>query len=114
MARQFYLYKRDGVYYAKLRNPEAGAPISARSTGTIDKEDAYFVFTGWLKDGLPSDSKGGRWCGLSLPSMQVWKRLVMILAWMGLERQRPSRPFIGVAWWMLLLHVQFFLYFGVP
>lgn len=59
MARRFYLYKRGGVYYAKLINPETGTPMNARSTGTTDKEEALFVIAGWLKEGLPSDSKGG-------------------------------------------------------
>jgi len=60
MARRFYLYKRGGIYYAKLINPETGTPMNARSTGATDKDEALFVIAGWLKNGLPSDSVGGR------------------------------------------------------
>jgi hypothetical protein len=59
MARRFYLYKRGGIYYAKLRNPETGTTINARSTGTTDKDEALLVIAGWLKNGLPSNSGGG-------------------------------------------------------
>ena len=57
MRRNFYLYKREGVFYARLVNQETGLAMTARSTGERDRDAALIVVSGWLRDGLPC--KGG-------------------------------------------------------
>jgi hypothetical protein len=63
MRRKFYMHKRGGVFYACLVNQETGLPMSARSTGERDRDEAFIVVSGWLRDGLAGQGRGSaaRW-----------------------------------------------------
>jgi hypothetical protein len=53
MRRKLYMHNRGGVFCACLVNQETGLPMSARSTGERDRDAAFRVVSGWLRDGLP-------------------------------------------------------------
>jgi integrase len=56
--RRYYLHTRKGVYYVEFVVPETGQKLTARSTGTTDRDEAILKISEWLKTGLPS--RGGR------------------------------------------------------
>jgi integrase len=45
------------MIYAEILDPETGAHITTRSTGTKSREEAAFVVGQWLKDGISSPRK---------------------------------------------------------
>jgi hypothetical protein len=54
--RRFYLYRRSGVYYAKLITP-SGVSLTGRSTQTKDRDEALLIVAEWLKTGVPTGRK---------------------------------------------------------
>ena len=53
--RRFYLHTRyDGVFYAELVDPATGRKLSARSTGTKNRDEALLVIAKWLEAGIPT------------------------------------------------------------
>jgi hypothetical protein len=46
--------RHNGVIYAELVDPQTGAKLTARSTGTKDRDEALLVIAGWLKSGIPT------------------------------------------------------------
>lgn len=52
--RRFYLHRRNGIYYAQLVDPATGRAVTARSTGTRNRDDALLVVADWLKNGVPA------------------------------------------------------------
>ncbi|GHV84105.1 hypothetical protein AGMMS50212_14450 [Spirochaetia bacterium] len=58
MGRSFYLIAhKSGMIYAEILDPETGAHITTRSTGTKSREEAAFVVGQWLRDGISSPRK---------------------------------------------------------
>ncbi|MDR1699944.1 MAG: tyrosine-type recombinase/integrase [Lachnoclostridium sp.] len=56
--RRFYLHTRhNGVFYAEIVNPETGLKLTARSTGSKNRDEALLVVADWLKHGIPSGRK---------------------------------------------------------
>ncbi|MCK5154298.1 MAG: hypothetical protein KAQ93_08060 [Spirochaetales bacterium] len=53
MARRFYFYKRNQIYYVKYRNPFTGKLLPGKSTGTVDQEKASYIAHKWLYEGIP-------------------------------------------------------------
>jgi len=52
--RRYYLHKRkNGIFYAELVTPE-GNKLTARSTGTIDRDEALLAVSKWLESGIPT------------------------------------------------------------
>jgi hypothetical protein len=51
--RHFYLQNRQGIFYAALINQETGQPLTAKSTGTKNRDEALLVIAEWLKTGIP-------------------------------------------------------------
>jgi len=55
MAKSYYLFKhRNGTFYADILNPETGAWIARRSTGTKNRDEAILKIGSWLRDGIPA------------------------------------------------------------
>ncbi|MDR2210268.1 MAG: tyrosine-type recombinase/integrase [Spirochaetaceae bacterium] len=54
--RRFYLYRRNGIYYAKITTP-SGVSLSGRSTKTQNRDEALLKVAEWLKDGVPTGRK---------------------------------------------------------
>jgi integrase len=54
--RRFYLYRRKGVYYAKI-NTSSGVSLSGRSTKTQNRDEALLMVAEWLKNGVPTGRK---------------------------------------------------------
>jgi integrase len=53
--RRYYLHTRhNGIIYAELVDPQTGAKLTARSTGTKDRDEALLAIAGWLKSGVPT------------------------------------------------------------
>jgi hypothetical protein len=52
--RRFYLHTRNGVFYAELIDPQTGAKLTARSTGTKSRDEALMKIAEWLKSGIPT------------------------------------------------------------
>jgi integrase len=53
--RRFYYHTRhNGIIYAELVDPNSGKKLTARSTGTQNKDDALLVIGEWLKNGIPT------------------------------------------------------------
>ena len=53
--RRFYLHTRyNGTFYAELTNPETGLKLTARSTGTKNRDEALLKVAEWLKSGIPT------------------------------------------------------------
>jgi len=52
--RRYYLHTRNGVFYAALINQETGLPLTAKSTGTRDRDEALLIISDWLKNGIPN------------------------------------------------------------
>jgi len=54
--RRYYLYRRRGIYYAKL-TIKASVPLAGRSTKTRDRDEALLIVADWLKNGVPTGQK---------------------------------------------------------
>jgi hypothetical protein len=52
--RRYYLHARNGVFYSALINQEAGLLLTAKSTGTRDRDEALLIISDWLKNGIPN------------------------------------------------------------
>ena len=53
--RRFYLHTRNGgIYYTELVDPITGRKLSARSTGTKNRDEALLMIAEWLKSGIPT------------------------------------------------------------
>ncbi|MCL2442261.1 MAG: integrase, partial [Treponema sp.] len=53
--RRFYLHTRNnGIFYAELIDPQTGVKLSARSTGTKNRDEAMLIIAEWLKHGIPT------------------------------------------------------------
>jgi integrase len=53
--RRYYLHTRhNGTFYAELVDPQTGAKLTARSTGTKSRDEALLKIAEWLKTGIPT------------------------------------------------------------
>jgi integrase len=53
--RRYYLHTRhNGVFYAELVEPQTGHKLTARSTGTKNRDEALLKIAEWLKTGIPT------------------------------------------------------------
>lgn len=52
--RRFYFHRRGGIYYAELVDPKTGKRLTAKSTGTRDRDAALLKVAEWLEKGVPS------------------------------------------------------------
>lgn len=53
--RRFYLHTRyDGIFYAELVDRNTGQKLSARSTGTKNRDEAMLIIAKWLETGIPT------------------------------------------------------------
>lgn len=52
--RPYYLHRRKGVWYAELVDQETGRKLTARSTGTQDRDEAILKVAEWRKSGVPT------------------------------------------------------------
>jgi hypothetical protein len=53
--RRFYLHTRhNGTFYAELVDPQTGVKLTARSTGTKNRDEALLKIAEWLKIGIPT------------------------------------------------------------
>lgn len=53
--RRFYLHTRkNGIYYVELVDPVTGRKLTARSTGTANRDEALLIIAEWLKTGIPT------------------------------------------------------------
>jgi integrase len=55
--RRYYLHTRRSIYYVEFVVPETGQKLTARSTGTKDRDEAIMKVSEWLKDGLPGKNE---------------------------------------------------------
>jgi len=54
--RKYYLHRRNGIYYAEIIS-STGEKLTARSTGSRDRDEAVMTVCNWLANGMP-DRKG--------------------------------------------------------
>jgi hypothetical protein len=55
--RRYYLHTRyNGIFYAEMVT-ERGLKLTARSTGTKDRDEALMIVADWLKGGIPAGRK---------------------------------------------------------
>jgi hypothetical protein len=54
--RQYYFFRRKGIYYAELVT-EAGYRLPAKSTKTRNRDEAAMIVGDWIKNGLPTGVK---------------------------------------------------------
>jgi hypothetical protein len=53
--RRYYLHTRhNGIFYAEIVDPQYGAKLTARSTGTKNRDEALLKIAEWLKSGIPT------------------------------------------------------------
>jgi integrase len=53
--RRCYLHTRhNGTFYAELVDPQTGGKLTARSTGTKNRDEALLKIAEWLKSGIPT------------------------------------------------------------
>jgi hypothetical protein len=58
--RRYYLHTRyDGIFYAELVT-ESGLKLTARSTGTRNRDEALMVVADWIKSGIPAGRRRKR------------------------------------------------------
>jgi hypothetical protein len=56
--RRYYLHTRHhGIFYAELLDPQSGRKLTARSTGTTDRDEAMLKVAAWLQTGIPTGRK---------------------------------------------------------
>ena len=53
MGRRFYLFRRGKYYHVQIINPETGLPMTAKSTGKTDRDEATYIAMSWIKNGIP-------------------------------------------------------------
>ena len=59
MGRGFYLYPlKNGVLMSEILDPETGARVCYRNTGSKNRDEALILVSGWLRDGIPARKKG--------------------------------------------------------
>ena len=51
--RKYYLHRRNGIYYAEIIS-NTGIKLTARSTGTRNRDDAVMTVCNWLANGIPA------------------------------------------------------------
>lgn len=51
--RRYYLHTRNGIFYAALIDQETGLTLTAKSTGTKNRDEALLIVADWLKNGIP-------------------------------------------------------------
>ena len=56
--RRFYFHQRGGIYYVELVDPKTGTRLTAKSTGTRDRDTALLKVAEWLEKGIPTGPKG--------------------------------------------------------
>jgi len=54
MGRPYYLHRRGGFWYAELVDQETGRKLTARSTGTQNRDEAILIIAEWRKNGIPT------------------------------------------------------------
>ena len=54
MAPRFSLHKRNGKFYAQLYSEELRRYLTARCTGTTNRNDAMLTVSEWMRDGWPT------------------------------------------------------------
>ena len=53
--RRYYLHTRhNGTFYAELVDPQTGTKLTARSTGTKNRDEALLKIAVWLEAGIPT------------------------------------------------------------
>lgn len=53
--RRYYLHTRhNGIFYTELVDPQTGVKLTARSTGTKNRDEALLIIAEWLKSGIPT------------------------------------------------------------
>ena len=53
--RRYYLHTRhNGTFYVELIDPQTGVKLTARSTGTKNRDEALLKIAEWLKSGIPT------------------------------------------------------------
>jgi len=78
MPKNFSLHKRGSIYYAQLWNPITHRYSTARSTGSLNRDDAVLTANKWLHEGLP-DSISGK-IRSALETMEVESLIASIRA----------------------------------
>ena len=58
MRRDYYLHKRNGIFYVEFLNTENGEKMSARSTGETDPDRAKIKAEVWKASGIPAGREG--------------------------------------------------------
>ena len=59
MGRNFYLYpNKRGQYIVEILNPEMGARVCFRTTGTKNRDEAAAIVGKWLAEGIPARKRG--------------------------------------------------------
>ena len=58
MCRNYYLHKRNGIFYVEFTNPENGKKLSARSTREKDEFKAQIKAELWQVNGIPTGKAG--------------------------------------------------------
>jgi hypothetical protein len=60
MRRKFYIFRRakESVYLARFTD-EAGGILTERTTGCAKRDEAIFIVSNWIRDGLPPNRKRG-------------------------------------------------------
>ena len=56
-SREYYLHKRNGIFYVEFINPENGKKLTARSTGETDRNKAIEKIGQWKINGIPTGRK---------------------------------------------------------
>ena len=56
-SREYYLHKRNGIFYVEYINPENGKKLTARSTGKRDEIEAHVQAKQWIASGIPTGRK---------------------------------------------------------
>jgi len=51
--RRYYLYTQNGIFYAALIDQETGLTLTAKSTGTKNRDEALLIAADWLKNETP-------------------------------------------------------------
>ena len=54
MSRKFYLYRRNGIFYAQFVEKSTKKLLSGKSTGQKDWDEAHSVAMEWYKNGIPN------------------------------------------------------------
>ena len=66
MSREYYLHKRNGIFYVEFINPENGKKMTARSTGKTDQIEAHVQAKQWIANGIATGRGGVTQCMMKL------------------------------------------------